>query len=96
MFEQNLVFQADMSSFLLFGAKSTKNNENHRFLEKYNIFNIVMSKYKLQAPYVHIKQLRSYFNIILIFAKYSCLFLGKNINFSHFFTDFWNYFIFFL
>ena len=27
MFEQNLVFQADMSSFLHFGAKSTKNNE---------------------------------------------------------------------
>ena len=27
MFEQNLVFQVDMSSFLHFGAKSTKNNE---------------------------------------------------------------------
>ena len=29
MFEQNLVFQVDMASFLHFGAKSTKNNENH-------------------------------------------------------------------
>ena len=27
MFEQNLVFQVDMPSFLHFGAKSTKNNE---------------------------------------------------------------------
>ena len=27
MFEQNLVFQVDMSSFLHLGAKSTKNNE---------------------------------------------------------------------
>ena len=75
--------------FYILGLKVQKTTKNHRFLEKINIFYIVMSKYKLQAPYVHIKQLRSYFNIILIFAKYSCLFLGKNINFSHFFTDFW-------
>ena len=40
-----------------------------------------MSKYKFLAPYVQIKLLHSYFNIILTFAKYNCLFWGKNINF---------------
>ena len=91
-----LCFKPICLVFYILGLKVQKTTKNHRFLEKFDIFYIVMSKYKLQVPYVHIKQLRSYFKIILIFAKYSCLFLGKNINFSHFFTDFWKYFIFFL
>ena len=69
MFEQKLVFQVDISSFLHFGAKSTKTAKNHRFLEKNNIFYIVMSKYKLLSTYIHIKQLHSYNNIILTFAE---------------------------
>ena len=55
-----------------------------------------MSNNKLLAPYVHIKQLHSYFNIILTFAKYNCLFLGKNINFWHFFHRFLEIFYIFL
>ena len=55
-----------------------------------------MSTYKLLAPYVHIKQLHSYFIIILTFAKYNCLYLGKNINFWHFFHRFLEIFYIFL
>ena len=97
IFEQNLVFQVDISIFLHFGAKLKvqKTTKNHRFLEKF-IFYIVISKYILLSPYVHIKQLHSYQNTILTLAEYNCLFLGKNINFWHFFTDFWKYFIFYL
>ena len=34
MFEQKLVFQVDISSFLHFGAKSTKNNEKSQISGK--------------------------------------------------------------
>ena len=69
LFEQKLLLQVDISSFLHFGAKSTKTTKNHRFLEKFNIFYIVIPKYKLLPPYVHTKQLHSYQNIILTFAE---------------------------
>ena len=55
-----------------------------------------MSKYKLLAPYVHIKQLHSNFNIILTFAKYNCLFLGKKHQFLTFFHRFLEIFYIFL
>ena len=55
-----------------------------------------MSQYILLAPYVHIKQLHSYFNIILTFAKYNCLFLGKKHKFLTFFQRFLEIFYIFL
>ena len=99
MFEQKLVFffQVDISSFLHFGAIVQKTTKNHRFLEKFNIFYIVMSKYKLLSPCVHIKQLHSYKNIILTFAEYNCLFLGKKHKFLTFFHRFLEiFYIFFV
>ena len=85
---KNWCFKSIFLVFYILGLKVQKTMKNHRFLEKFNIFYIVISKYKLLSPYVHIKQLHSYQNIILTFAEYNCLFLGKNINFWHFFTDF--------
>ena len=67
IFEQKLVFQVDIPSFLHFGAKSTKNNEKSPISWKNSIFfYIVMSKYKLLSPNVtvHTKQQHSYQNII--------------------------------
>ena len=93
---KNWCFKSIFLFFYILGLKEQKPTKNHRFLEKFNIFYIVISKYILLSPYVHIKQLHSYQNTILTFAEYNCLFLGKNINFWHFFTDFWKYFIFYL
>ena len=76
-FSKNWCFKSMFLVFCILGLKVQKTTKNHRFLEKFNIFYIVMSKYKLLSPYVHIKQLHSYKNIILTFAEYNCLFLGK-------------------
>ena len=82
--------------FYILGLKVQKTTKNRRFLEKFNIFYIVMSQYILLAPYVHIKQLHSYFNIILTIAKYYCLFLGKKHQFLTFFHRFLEIFYIFL
>ena len=81
--------------FYILGLKVQKTTKNRRFLEKFNIFYIVMSHYILLTPYVHIKQLHSYFNIILTFAKYYCLFLGKKHKFLTFFHRFLEIFLYF-
>ena len=93
---KNWCFKSIFLVFYIFGLKGQKTTKNHRFLEKFNIFYIVISNYKLLSPYVHIKQLHSYQNIILTFAEYNCLFLVKTSTFDIFFTDFWKYFIFLL
>ena len=84
--------------FYILGLKVQKTMKNRRFLEKFNIFYIVMSQYTgiLFAPYVLKKQLHSYFNIILTFAKYYCLFLGKKHKFLTFFHRFLEIFYIFL
>ena len=78
---KNWCFKSIFLVFYIFG-------HNYRFLEKFNIFYIVISKYKLLSPYVHLKQLHSGQNIILTFAEYNCLFLGKNIRFLEIFYIF--------
>ena len=78
---KNWCFKSIFLFFYILGLKVQKPTKNHRFLEKFNIFYIVISKYILLSPYVHIKQLHSYQNTILTFAEYNCHFLGKNINF---------------
>ena len=85
---KNWCFKSIFLFFYILGLKVQKPTKNHRFLDKFNIFYIVISKYILLSPYVHIKQLHSYKNTILTFAEYNCLFLGKNINFWHFFQRF--------
>ena len=78
---KNWCFKSIFLFFYILELKVHKPTKNHRFLEKFNIFYIVISKYILLSPYVHIKQLHSYQNTILTFAEYNCLFLGKYINF---------------
>ena len=73
---KNWCFKAIFLFFYILGLKVQKPTKNRRFLEKFNIFYIVISKYILLSPYVHIKQLHSYQNTILTFAEYNCLFLG--------------------
>ena len=55
-----------------------------------------MSQYILLAPYVHIRQQHSYFDINMTFAKYNCLFWGKKHTFLTFFHRFLEIFYIFL
>ena len=66
---KNWCFKSIFLVFYILGLKVQKTTKNHRFLEKINIFYIVMAKYKLLSPDVHIKQLHSHKNIILTFAE---------------------------
>ena len=77
---KNWCFKSIFLFFYILGLKVQKPTKNHRFLEKFNIFYIVISKYILLSPYIHIKQLHSYQNTILTFAEHNCLFFrGETI-----------------
>ena len=83
-----LCFKSVCLVFYILGLKEQKTTKNHRFLEKFNIFYIVMSKILIACTLRTYKATDSYFNTILTFAKYNCLFLGKKHQFLTFFHRF--------